>query len=131
MTEKKEERQLFSKAEAVDRFGNLIRKGKTLHWGKIDNPVEVLDVLASHRGEDGEGKDGYVDIKLRLPFPFNPDAQYVAFRDFMTIETPQQGEDAESAVTKAVEHQKRQQEAAAGSGMASMRRPLVVPKSGG
>lgn len=76
----------------IDRFGNKIRKGTTMYWGKLDNPVRVIDVQNSNKvnSPDPEHPGGYVEVMIRFPFPFDPDGQFVVFKDFMTIVNPEE-----------------------------------------
>lgn len=76
----------------VDRYGERIRKGVLLHWGKLDQPVEVLDVEEGGLPDRTEGSPngslttGFVTVQFKIPFgqDGNPDTVSV-FKDFMVL----------------------------------------------
>ena len=77
----------------VDRYGEPIRKGLLLYWGKLDQPVEVTDVEAGGLPDKSPGADkhaltpGFITVQFKMPFGQDGKGQETAsvFKDFMAL----------------------------------------------
>jgi hypothetical protein len=80
-------------SKPVDRYGEPIRKGILMHWGKLDQPVEVTDIEAGGLLDRTEGAPkgaltpGFVTVQFKLPFGQDgKGADTVSvFKDFMVL----------------------------------------------
>lgn len=79
-------------SKPVDRYGESIRKGVLLYWGKLDQPVEVTDVESGGLPDHTEGAlkgsltPGFVTVRFKIPFGQDGKPDTVSlFKDFMVL----------------------------------------------
>lgn len=80
-------------SKPVDRYGEPIRKGVLLHWGKLDQPVEVTDIEPGGLPDRTEGAPkgsltpGFVTVQFKIPFGQDGKGTDTVsvFKDFMVL----------------------------------------------
>jgi hypothetical protein len=91
MSDSKEKK--FYRVRPVDRFGNTIRPGLVMYWGKIDAVVRVLDVKEGGERDEGMGEGEVapqrVVFAVEIPFSGQEPHKVASFKDFMAILNPE------------------------------------------